>query len=84
MGKSINERRQYYKSNVSSSRRADIESIKQVRKLAGMPERKIEKRLCLKCGKKFSSDGIYNRICDSCKISNSVYAQFEPYQEQAY
>ncbi len=29
------------------------------------------KRNCLKCGKKFTGTGKYNRICDACTIENS-------------
>jgi hypothetical protein len=29
-----------------------------------------EKRLCLKCGKKFPSKGLYNRICERCSLLN--------------
>ena len=29
-----------------------------------------KKRLCLKCGKKFSSKGLYNRICERCSLLN--------------
>lgn len=27
-------------------------------------------RLCLKCGKNFSSVGIYNRLCSNCAFNN--------------
>jgi len=38
-----------------------------------------EKRVCLKCGKKFPSKGPYNRICDKCsstneRVASSMYA----------
>ncbi len=38
-----------------------------------------KKRLCLKCGKKFLSQGPYNRICEKCgsineRISTSTYS----------
>lgn len=29
-----------------------------------------KKRLCLKCGKKFPSKGLYNRICERCSLLN--------------
>ena len=29
-----------------------------------------EKRLCLRCGKKFPSKGLYNRICERCSLLN--------------
>lgn len=29
------------------------------------------KRNCLKCGKKFTGVGAYNRICESCTVENS-------------
>jgi hypothetical protein len=34
-------------------------------------ESKKYKRLCLKCDKKFTGIGKYNRVCDSCSIENS-------------
>jgi hypothetical protein len=33
-----------------------------------------KKRLCLKCGKKFSSKGLYNRICERCSLLNERMA----------
>jgi transcription elongation factor Elf1 len=33
-----------------------------------------KKRLCLKCGKKFSSKGHYNRICERCGLLNERMA----------
>ena len=38
-----------------------------------------QKRVCLKCGKKFPSKGPYNRVCDKCssmneRVANSTYA----------
>jgi hypothetical protein len=33
-----------------------------------------KKRLCLKCGKKFPSKGLYNRICDRCSLLNERMA----------
>ncbi len=32
--------------------------------------RSKKKRLCLKCGKKFFSIGVYNRICEKCSLIN--------------
>ncbi len=29
-----------------------------------------KKRLCLRCGKKFPSKGLYNRICERCSLLN--------------
>ena len=29
-----------------------------------------EKRFCLRCGKKFPSKGLYNRICERCSLLN--------------
>jgi hypothetical protein len=34
-------------------------------------EAKTYKRDCLKCGKKFTGRGPYNRICNTCTIENS-------------
>ncbi len=33
-----------------------------------------KKRLCLKCGKKFTSKGLYNRICERCGLLNERMA----------
>ncbi len=33
-----------------------------------------KKRLCLKCGKKFLSKGLYNRICERCSLLNERMA----------
>ncbi len=33
-----------------------------------------EKRLCLKCGKKFLSERPYNRICEKCSLINKKVA----------
>ena len=33
-----------------------------------------QKRICLKCGKKFHSKGPYNRICDKCSLMNERVA----------
>ena len=38
-----------------------------------------QKRICLKCGEKFSSKGPYNRVCDKCssvneRVASSTYA----------
>ncbi len=33
-----------------------------------------KKRLCLKCGKKFTSKGLYNRICERCSLLNERVA----------
>jgi hypothetical protein len=33
-----------------------------------------KKRLCLKCGKRFSSKGLYNRICERCSLLNERMA----------
>ena len=34
------------------------------------------KRVCLKCDKKFASDGPGNRICKKCDQANARYAGF--------
>ncbi len=33
-----------------------------------------QKRICLKCGEKFPSKGLYNRICDKCSSMNERVA----------
>jgi len=30
------------------------------------------KRICLKCGEKFASEGNHHRVCDKCKIGKKV------------
>ncbi len=46
--------------------------------LGGNPDissaRLQKKRLCLKCGKKFPSKGLYNRICERCSLLNERMA----------
>jgi hypothetical protein len=36
----------------------------------GMTTNRKEKKICLRCNKKFSSDGDYNRICNACSTIN--------------
>ncbi len=33
-----------------------------------------QKRYCLRCEKKFVSEGPYNRICDKCRLANERIA----------
>ena len=36
--------------------------------------RSKKKRLCLKCGEKFLSERLYNRICEKCSLINKEIA----------
>ncbi len=36
--------------------------------------RSKQERLCLKCGKKFFSIGVYNRLCEECSLKNEKIA----------
>ena len=36
--------------------------------------RSKKKRLCLKCGKRFLSKGLYNRVCERCGLLNERMA----------
>lgn len=33
-----------------------------------------KKRPCLKCGEKFLSQGLYNRVCEECSLTNEEIA----------
>ncbi|GJQ58069.1 MAG: hypothetical protein D8M57_01600 [Candidatus Scalindua sp. AMX11] len=33
-----------------------------------------QKRYCLRCEKKFTSEGPYNRLCDKCRLANERIA----------
>ncbi len=35
-----------------------------------MVSRCLKKMSCLKCGKEFYSEGLYNRICEECNLIN--------------
>jgi len=37
-------------------------------------KRKKSKRTCLRCDRKFLSEGIYNRVCPNCRESNDRVA----------
>ena len=39
-------------------------------------EDRFIKRKCLKCGKEFSADGRYTRLCNPCKIINDGIGRF--------
>lgn len=40
----------------------------------GKRRKKKTKRTCLRCDKEFMSEGIYNRICHSCREANTNIA----------
>lgn len=44
-----------------------LKQINVTRKEAGIKKIKFKKIKCLKCGKKFISEGIWNRQCDKCR-----------------
>tara|TARA_B100002003_G_C13712626_1_gene357446 strand:- start:241 stop:471 length:231 start_codon:yes stop_codon:yes gene_type:complete len=43
--------------------RRNVRSINKARKTVGLDKLKMKERECLKCGKKFKSIGINNRLC---------------------
>jgi len=45
----------------------DIEHINEARRLSDLEKICVKKRLCLRCEKKFNSEGNHNRLCDSCR-----------------
>lgn len=45
--------------------------INKFRKLQNLHRIVITKRNCLKCGKKFVSNGIWNRVCETCTKHNN-------------
>ncbi len=58
------------------SKRYDIEQINETRRLSGLKEIIAERRVCLRCDREFLSEGIHNRLCDSCRkdtVSALVY-----------
>ena len=52
---------------MKTNKKYDIEQINQVRRLSGLKEIISGHRICLRCGRKFVSEGIHNRLCDSCR-----------------
>ena len=50
------------------------ESLKTVRQHAGLPEANIKKRSCLKCGRKFISEGNHNRKCERCRSFDKYHS----------
>ncbi len=50
------------------------ESLKTARKLAGLPEANIKNRFCLKCGRKFVSEGNHNRKCERCRSFDKYHS----------
>ncbi len=58
-------------------KRYDIEQINEARRLSGLKKIISEHRVCLRCDRKFVSEGIHNRLCDSCRdvsVSGFVYS----------
>ena len=47
--------------------RYDIEQINEARRLSGLKEIRTKGRRCLRCGRKFVSEGDHNRLCDTCR-----------------
>ena len=45
----------------------DLEEINEFRKELGMESMKIKLKKCIKCSKKFESEGNHNRMCDVCR-----------------
>ncbi len=63
------------------SKRYDIDQINEARRLSGLKEIISQHRVCLRCDTKFVSEGIHNRLCDSCRdvsVSGFVYS-VQPY-----
>lgn len=63
------------------AKRYDIDQINEARRLSGLKEIIPEQRVCLNCDRKFVSEGIHNRLCDSCReVSESGFVySLEPY-----
>lgn len=53
-------------------RRYDIGQINEARRLSGLKEIKTKRRVCLSCEKEFASEGDHNRLCDSCRKSDTI------------
>ena len=49
------------------TKRYDIEQINEARRLSGLKEIRTKARTCLRCGRKFVSEGDHNRLCDTCR-----------------
>jgi len=65
------------KRNTTRSKKLLLEEINEARRLCGLPELNIKRRSCLKCDRKFKSEGNHNRICKSCTDENRYsYCQF--------
>ncbi len=52
---------------MKTNKKYDIEQINQVRRLSGLNKIISGHRACLRCNRKFVSEGIHNRLCDSCR-----------------
>ncbi len=56
-----------------------LKSLNNFRKESGLPDIVVKKRKCLKCDKKFTSLGIWNRLCEHCTRGNKHEDVVEPY-----
>ena len=53
------------------TKKYEIKNINKCRSRVGMKKLNIKKRKCLKCNKRFESEGNHNRICELCKRRNA-------------
>jgi hypothetical protein len=47
-----------------------LKALNTFRNESGLPDIVVKSRRCLKCDKKFTSLGIFNRLCESCTRNN--------------
>ena len=48
----------------------DIVHINEARRMSGLKEIQPKNRICLRCERKFVSQGEHNRLCDFCRKIN--------------
>ena len=56
-----------------------LKALNNFRKESGLPDIVVKSRRCLKCDKKFTSLGIWNRLCEPCTRANKHEDTVEPY-----
>jgi len=56
-----------------------LKSLNNLRKELGLPYIVVKKRKCLKCDKIFTSQGTFNRLCETCTRVNKNEDTVESY-----
>lgn len=50
----------------------EVEEVNIIRRVVELADLNIKRRMCLKCGCMFKSEGNHNRLCDVCVRSNKL------------